>query len=293
MIHLITLNPAIDEYITIDKFQIGKTNYRDNTKRVLGGKAINVAIVLNNLQVDFNLVTALNTKDKFITDSLKKFPKVLIDVKKTRTNLKINVCGEITEINDRGFSLTKSAQNSFIEYINESVTVNDIVLIAGNPHDDDIEFQYQLAQLVNNVGGKLILDSNKFTLAMIKQLKPLMVKPNDDEIKILYGNDEILTNGIDLANYCDEVIISHGSQGLTYICKGKIINQVAIEGEVINTVGAGDSLVAGYIFATIKQMASNDKVTFSKYTASASVFNNSLATIENIKKYDPDNYFTL
>ncbi len=293
MVHLITLNPAIDEYITLENFEYGKTNYRQNTRKVMGGKAVNVAMVLSNLNLHSKLITAVNKNDEFIINSLKKLDANLIEVDKTRVNLKIDDGIKITEINDQGRQLSNAARLHFEDYINQNVRANDIVLIAGNPHQKDIDFQFKLAHAAKALGAQLILDSNRFNLEMIKQLKPLLVKPNDEELEALYAGLEIEQKDADLAKYCDSVIISHGANGLTYIDNEQAIELAAIKDQVVNTVGAGDSLVAGYIYGLVNNFSIKERLTFAKYTASASVFNSELATIANIKKYDKANRFKL
>lgn len=295
MVHLITLNPAIDEFIELDDFLVGKTNYRQTTKRIMGGKAVNVAIVLNNLGADYKLVTAVDMTNNFIMSSLANLNSHLINVENTRVNLKINSKGETTEINDKGNPLSVKSQDSFVDYITTSVKADDIVLIAGNPHNQDINFQFDLAKFCKSLRAKLVLDSNRFNLEMIKELKPLMVKPNDEELEALFETNDsnYLIQGKELAKYSSEVIISHGGDGLTFINSEEVIEEDAIKGKVINTVGAGDSLVAGYIYASVNNYNNNDKVKFAKYTASASVFNDCLATKQNIKAYDTDSRFDI
>ncbi len=283
MIHLITLNPAIDEYIDLDGFELEKTSYRKNTRSVMGGKAVNVASVLNSLGLNATLVTCVDLSNKFVVSNLERFNSYLIEVDHIRTNLKINDNGKITEINDRGQGLNPIARLQFETYISKCVSKDDIVLIAGNPHMDDEEFQYRLARIAKMKGARLFLDSNKFSLDMIKGLNPYFIKPNDEELELLG------TDANDLINYVTELVVSHGGKGFSYHDKETTINEQPITGEPINTVGAGDSLVAGYIYATANNLNLDDKLKIAKYCASATVYSGELATIETIKQYDETN----
>ncbi len=283
MIHLITLNPAIDEYIDAPGFTTLKTTYRTNTRLVMGGKAVNVATVLKNLGCNATLVTCVDYKNKFVTDSLEQFNSYLIEVDHIRTNLKINNDGQITEINDRGNPLTGVARLQFETYISKCVSTNDIVLIAGNPHMNDEEFQYHLAKLAKSKGAKLFLDSNKFSLEMIKDLKPFFIKPNDEELELLN------TTACELTNFVDQLVISHGSQGFTYADSMQTSLESPISGKPVNTVGAGDSLVAGYIYGCNKGFNLEDKLAIAKYAASATVYSGELANYQTIKQYDTTN----
>lgn len=286
MIHLVTLNPAIDEYINIDDFQLGKTNYRIQTTKVMGGKAVNVASVLQSLNQSATLVTTVDNSNPFIVDNLTKYNSYLIEVDHVRTNLKINDHGSITEINDRGSQLSIRAKMEFENYISKCVDADDIVLIAGNPHKNDEQFQFQLAQSAKAKGAKLFLDSNCFNFMMISELNPYFIKPNDDELTELLTGDKQVS---DLTAICENLIVSHGGNGFTYYQQNNKVYQTPIEGKPVNTVGAGDSLVAGYIYGVANQLELNDKLLLAKYCASATVYSGNLATYSTIKSYDTTN----
>lgn len=283
MIHLITLNPAIDEYISVDGFELEKTSYRTNTEVVMGGKAVNVASVLRSLGTPATLVTCVDYSNKFVVDSLQDYNSYLIEVDHIRTNLKINNNGSITEINDRGVALSGVARLQFETYVSKCVEQDDIVLIAGNPHYDDEQFQYRLAKIAKSKGARLFLDSNKVTLEMIKDLEPYFIKPNDEELESLN------TDATELSSYVSELVVSHGGNGFTYYDQNISQHEKPITGKPINTVGAGDSLVAGYIYATTNNLNLDDKLKVAKYSASATVYSGKLATKETIKAYDNSN----
>ncbi len=283
MIHLITLNPAIDEYIELERFELGKTNYRKNTMTVMGGKAVNVATVLKNLGLNATLVTCIDISNKFVVSSLESYNSYLIEVDHIRTNLKINDNGYVTEINDRGHGLNPVARLQFETYMSKCVSKDDIVLIAGNPHTDDEEFQYRLARIAKMKGARLFLDSNKFNLDMIKALKPTFIKPNDEELELL------ATTAQSLASYVEELIVSHGKKGFTYYNQEQLIIEKPITGDPINPVGAGDSLIAGYIYGVANNLDLDTRLKLAKYCASATVFSGKLATLETIKQYDETN----
>lgn len=286
MIHLITLNPAIDEYIDVNNLRLGETAYRTNTRRVVGGKAVNVATVLKNLGVDATLVTTVDYKNSFVSNHLATFNSFLVEVDGIRTNLKINDNGKITEINDRGTGLTALAKMQFENYMNKCIDEGDIVLIAGNPHTDDEQFQFKLANIARLRGAKLFLDSNKITYQMLETLQPYFVKPNDEELTVLLEDNKSIS---DLTSFCSNVIVSHGGKGFTYYNSDFEKYESPITGTPINTVGAGDSLVAGFIYSESKNLELSDKLLVSKYTASATVYSGILASLDSIKQYDQYN----
>lgn len=286
MIHLITLNPAIDEYIDVDNLQISSTNYAKSKRKVMGGKAVNVATVLRNLKANAVLITTVDNSDSFVVDSLESYNSFLVPVPSIRTNLKINNQGQITEINDRGLALSGAAKIQFENYIRKCVDPDDIVLIAGNPHPDDEQFQFKLAKQAKECGAKLFLDSNRLTLAMIEELHPSFIKPNDQELEQLLGNEKTID---DLTCYSDQVIVSHGGDGFTYYSSSQKLFEAPIKGDPINSVGAGDSLVAGFIYATARGMEISDALKVAKYCASATVYSQEIATLDQIKQYDTTN----
>lgn len=287
MIHLITLNPAIDEYIDVDSLTIGETNYSTNIRNVMGGKAVNVAKVLSELKVPACLITTVDYKDSFVSNNLEGFNSYLVEVDKIRTNLKINNLGQITEINNRGTALPSYAKLEFRNYIEKCIGQDDIVLIAGNPHFEDEQFQFELALVAKSKGAKLYLDSNKFDLEMIEQLQPEFIKPNDQELEELTaGNSTKLKSLFGIVN---QVIISHGGKGFTYKSKNAELIEKPLPGAPINTVGAGDSLVAGFIYGEYHNLGLKEKLKIAKYCASATVYSGQIATKSEILKYDHDN----
>ncbi len=286
MVHLITLNPAVDEFVTVDNFQIGSTNYSHNKKRVIGGKAVNVANILTSLKQQITLVTTYEKNNQFIFEQLSKYNSFLIEVDKTRVNLKINDKGKITEINERGSKLPSIAKLQFENYINKCVEENDIVLIAGNPHQEDEQFQFKLATLIKRKNARLFVDSNKFTAQMIDDTKPEMIKPNDDELQLLLDENLTFDN---LQQSVHNIIVSHGADGFTYHSKTEEIRVMPLSGEVINTVGAGDSLVAGYIYGVVNNLSTSDALQVANICACATVFNEDIATYEQIIKLDENN----
>ncbi len=286
MIHLITLNPAIDEYIEVDKLMVGQTSYRKSTTKVVGGKAVNVASVLKSLGQNATLITTVDNRNSFVADHLNTFNSFLIEVDSIRTNLKINDNGHITEINDRGNPLSAMARLQFEHYVSKNIASDDLVLIAGNPHPDDEQFQFKLAMIAKARGAVLFLDSNKFNLEMIKQIKPEFIKPNDEELEVLVGTDGTAK---ELTEYAKQLIVSHGGKGFTYFNQELEKYEQPITGTPVNTVGAGDSLVAGYIYATVNNLDLSNSLLFAKYCASATVYSGKLATYQTIKEYDTTN----
>lgn len=289
MIHLITLNPAIDEYISLDQLSIGETQYRNKTNYKLGGKATNVATVLKNFDCDYKLVTTTDSNNSFVTEAYQQFDCNLYNEEFIRYNLKVNVNSEITEINDRGQELSSGGKQFFKNYIAENIKADDFVLIAGNPHQLDEDFQLELALQIKEITANLIVDSNRFSFEMLKQVCPLMIKPNEQELKAMFPQiDEEHQQVSNLLTYCQQLVISRGADGISCYLAGERIDLPAHQGVVNNTVGAGDSVVAGYLYAVSNHLTPQETAKLCLATASASVYGAELATLEKVREYYPN-----
>lgn len=291
MIHLITLNPAIDHFINVDELNIGKTNYVNDDYIVFGGKAINVAQVLKNLNQECRLITTTDrTYDKFIKESLNGIDYRLIPVDQVRINTKLAVNQEITELNSQGISL-KNHYQEFRNYIAQNIEANDIVLIAGNPHPDDFEFMIELCKLIKEKTTKLLIDSSKLRLEDITNIKPYLIKPNDEELANLLTTTistqmELEAAATKIREYgVEELAITLGAKGSLFVNDQVVLSVPVLQGEVINTVGAGDSYVAGLIYGLANNLSTVKTIKYATACASASTFSKGLATRSKIEEY--------
>ncbi len=257
MIYTLTLSPSIDYYIILNELKKGKIN-RSQTEYIrIGGKGINVSKVLKELDIESIpvILTAGFTKDKIIEDlEYQKFNFHNIEVNgRNRINVKIQA-DEETAINTNGLFISDIHIKSIIEYLNK-LTKNDYLVISGsipNGVRRDI-YEYIISQIdYNNVN--IIVDAEKELLLNTLKYKPLLIKPNKEELeqlsnKKLKSLDDIYNEGCKLIKLgAKNVIVSLGEKGLLYISSSlekKYLNSINVE--VISTVGAGDSLIAGFV----------------------------------------------
>lgn len=291
MIHLITLNPAIDHFIYFDEIKGGATNYIKSDELVFGGKAINVAHVLNELSEECKLVTTTDLQfGTLINNQLQTIEKELFLVKQIRINTKLVNNGSVTELNAKGYQLG-AVQQQFVNYVEQNVKSDDIVLIAGNPHEGDYTFMIDLAKLIKSKTKKLILDCAKVTLTDLKIIKPYAIKPNETEIeqlmnKKINSDEEVLKACNQLLGIgIEHIFVSQGAKGSIYVNTDNQLKALPIKDKVINTVGAGDSFVAGFIKAMLNQYSDNKCLKLATACGSATTFNSNLATKTNIDKY--------
>ncbi len=291
MIHLITLNPAIDHFINSGDVQMGKTNYVTSDYIVFGGKAINVAHVLSELDVNCRLITTTdNIYNQFITESLGCIDQYLIEVDSVRINTKLNVDGTITELNSRGQSL-KGHYDKFQNYINKYVKANDYVLIAGNPHPEDYDFMIELCEMAKNITENIIIDTSKITLSDLERIKPLLIKPNDEEIASLFAQKDVSMQMLKqsatllMEKGISQVAITLGKDGSIYFNSHEQYEIPVLNGVVVNTVGAGDSFVAGMIYGLNNKLSTSEQLKYATACASATAFSEGLAKKNDITHY--------
>ena len=259
MIYTLTLSPSIDYYLILNELKLGKIN-RSQTEYIrIGGKGINVSKVLKELDVKSIpvLLTAGFTKDKILEDlDNQEFNYHNIDVNGiNRINVKIQA-EEETAINTNGLFISDFHIDKIIDYLKQ-LTKDDYLVISGSIPSGvrrDV-YEYIISKL-DYENLNIIVDSEKDLLLNTLKYKPLLIKPNKEELEALCNKrlkslDDIYKEGCKLIKLgAKNVIISLGDMGLLYISSTlEKIYLKSLDVNVISTVGAGDSLVAGFLAA--------------------------------------------
>ncbi len=288
MIYTVTFSPAIDYVVDLRTFEIGEINRTVKETAYPGGKGINVSMVLANLGKPSVATGFLGgfTGD-FIKSELKKrnISSGFIEVDGvTRINVKIRA-GKETAINGQGPHITEEQIEKLISQL-EKLGKGDLLVISGTvPSSLPANIYEMILERINNSDVALIVDATKDILLNTLKYHPLLVKPNKEELEEMFGvkitsNDElVLTARKLLALGAKNAIVSLGGDGALLV--GQNIEPCflkAPQGKVVNTVGAGDSLVAGFIDAYLD---TNDvRLAFKHGIAagSASAFSETLAT---------------
>ena len=293
MIYTITFNPALDYISQVENFQIGRVN-RTKTEKILpGGKGLNVSIVLKNLGQES---TALGFIAGFTGDELKKeiedrgiatdFVKVKDGI--TRINVKIS-SKEETALNGNGPKITQENVQELLEKI-QKINKEDIVIISGNiPKGINNNIYEIICKDLKEKGVTFIVDATQELLINVLKYGPFLIKPNKEELEETF-NVKIQTIK-EIEKYAKKlqlmgaqnVLISLGGEGAIFItADDKVYFSEAPKGKVVNTVGAGDSMVAGFI-AAYKQYGDFEKAfKMGIATGSASAFSMNLATAEEV-----------
>ncbi|MDP4178626.1 MAG: 1-phosphofructokinase [Bacillota bacterium] len=256
MIYTVTFNPAIDYIVNIDDFKIGEVNRVKMDTKYPGGKGINVSRVLNNLEVKS---TALGFIGNFTGEYIKnhienegiKTDFINVD-EDTRINIKIKSEKE-TEINGLGPNIDEKTLEKLFEKA-DKFTDGDIVVLAGNVQKSvDFDVYAIIQERCSDKDIKFVIDTTGNALICTLINKPFLIKPNKQELSELFEVD--IKNKEDIVFYgrkligmgAQNVIVSNGGEGAILICKQGSYNASPAKGIIKNSVGAGDSMVAGFI----------------------------------------------
>ena len=293
MIYTVTLNPSIDYIVRLDQVQVGSVNRMDSDDKFAGGKGINVSRVLKRLDIP-NTATGFigGFTGKFITDTLAdeeietRFVQVAED---TRINVKIKADQE-TEINGTGPTV-EPEQLEELKAILSSLTAEDTVVFAGSSAKNLGNVIYKdLIALTCQTGAQVVCDFEGQTLIDSLAYQPLLVKPNNHELGAIFGVkldslDEIEKYARELlAKGAQNVIISMAGDGALLVTSEGAYFAKPIKGTVKNSVGAGDSMVAGFTGEFVKSKDAVEGFKWGVACGTATTFSDDLATAEFIKE---------
>ena len=293
MIYTVTLNPSIDYIVRLDQVQVGSVNRMDSDDKFAGGKGINVSRVLKRLGIP-NTATGFigGFTGEFITDTLAdeeietRFVQVAED---TRINVKIKADQE-TEINGTGPNV-EPAQLEELKAILSSLTADDTVVFAGSSAKNLGNVIYKdLIALTRQTGAQVVCDFEGQTLIDSLDYQPLLVKPNNHELGDIFGVklenlDEIEKYARELlAKGAQNVIISMAGDGALLVTSEGAYFAKPIKGTVKNSVGAGDSMVAGFTGEFVKSKDAVESFKWGVACGTATTFSDDLATAEFIKE---------
>lgn len=293
MIYTVTLNPSIDFIVRIEHLEKGSVNRMDSDDKYAGGKGINVSRILKRLSVDTVATGFLGGfTGKFIEESLSaegiktQFVSVAED---TRINVKIK-SDEETEINGRGPEISETDLQS-LKAVFSNLNAEDTVVFAGSaPSNIGNQVYRDLIPFVRSMGAQVVCDFEGQTLLDSLAYQPLLVKPNNHELEAIFN---VSLNGLaDIEKYAaklldmgaQNVIISMAGDGALLVTPNGNYFAKPIKGQVKNSVGAGDSMVAGF---TGKFVTTNDPVEALKWgvaCGTSTAFSDDLASLEFINQ---------
>lgn len=295
MIYTVTLNPSIDYVIKVDKLTTGNIN-RVNEEHVYpGGKGINVTRILKSLDNDnIALGFVSGFTGDYIINSLQELnlKSDFIKVKQgfTRINVKVK-SEEETEINGQGPKISEEELNQFYKVIDKLVD-GDILILSGSiPSCLDERLYESIMKKVEDRDIKVIVDATKNLLLNVLKYKPFLIKPNNHELAEMFNVE--LNSTEDVVFYArklkemgaQNVLISMGKDGALLVTENdEVFASSVAKGEVVNSVGAGDSMVAGFIAGYLKSNSYEEALRLGAASGGATAFSSDLATREFIDK---------
>lgn len=297
MIYTITFNPALDYVMKIQEFNTGEINRSEKEYILPGGKGINVSIILKELEIDS---TALGFVAGFVGKEIEKRVKeygiktdfIKIEKDNSRINIKITNQLKETAINGRGPAIDQASMQLLYEKIEKIENGDTLVLSGSIPKGLSTNIYQEICQKIENKKVKLIVDATGELLLKTLKYHPFLIKPNQEELEEIFNvkissKEEAFKYAKKLQKKgAKNVLVSMGSKGAILLDEnGYSYKTKAIAKEKRkNTVGAGDSMVAGFIAGY--QLFNNFEKALKMGTAAATATANSifLATKEEIYK---------
>lgn len=295
MIYTVTINPCIDYIVKIDNFNINEVNRPYEEIIYPGGKGINVSIMLKNLGIKSK---ALGFTAGFTGKEIRRFldekdcESDFIEIKDgfSRINVKLKAKEEI-EINGQGPKIDENSINALFEKIDELKKGDYLVLAGSIPNTLPDDIYEQILKHINGKGVEVIVDATKDLLLNVLKYSPFLIKPNNFELSEIF--EKPMKTEDDIIHYskilqekgAKNVLISRAADGAILIDEfGNIHKSKAPKGKVVNSVGAGDSMVAGFISGYINSNSYAEAFKLGIASGSASAFCDYLAEREDIAK---------
>lgn len=295
MIYTVTLNPSIDYVIKLEHLNIGHVNRVSDECVYPGGKGINVSRILKTLGHD-NVATGFISgfTGDFIENSLYnldvKSDFIKLDKGFTRINVKIK-SDEETEVNGGGPHISDEKLEELFHKLSK-LTQKDILVLAGSIPSTLKEDLYE--KIMKHVGEnkvKVVVDATKNLLLNVLKYNPFLIKPNNHELEEIFNVK--LSSVEDICIYAKNlqqmgaknVLVSMGKDGALLITENdEIYISNVPKGNVINSVGAGDSMVAGFISGYINTNSYKEALRLGAASGSATAFSSDLSSKELIDK---------
>lgn len=289
MIYTVTFNPSLDYIVSVHDFQIGMTNRTYEELMLPGGKGINVSIVLKALGMKS---IALGFTAGFVGEEIKRRIKnfgiepEFIEIEKgtSRINLKLKT-SDGTEINGMGPEISKTKVQELL-YKLDALEEGDVLVLAGSiPSTMSDDIYRDITKNMEAKGVIVVVDATSKLLLNVLPYHPFLIKPNHHELSEIFG--VTLSEKKEIASYAkklqDEgarnVLVSMGGKGAVFVAEdGNVFEAVAPEGTLVNSVGAGDSMVAGFLAGYLRTNSYEEAFRMGIATGSASAFSENLAT---------------
>ena len=291
MIYTITLNPALDYSLETSKFDLGKLNLSEKAYFLGGGKGINVSKVLKNFNVESTAIGFLGGfTGNFIKEELKE-KNIKEDFVEVLGNTRVNIKIKTGEVETELAGLSPEINENHVLALKEklgNIQDGDILVISGSvPKSLKTTIYKELVEgLDKNI--KVILDTRGEAFVETLKVKPFLVKPNHHELeefcgKELHSIEEIVEGARTIQKLgVQNVIVSMGKDGSILLTEDSVYKGNVPKGTLKNSVGAGDSMVAGLVSKLAQGESLLEAYKFGIASGSATAFSHNLATKDEV-----------
>lgn len=293
MIYTVTFNPSLDYIVSVDDFKLGLTNRTSSELILPGGKGTNVSTVLKNLGFESTALGFVagftgNEIVKRLNDMGIKSDFISIENGISRINLKLKSI-DGTEINGAGPDISEEKVNKLMDKLNQ-LKEGDVLILAGSiPSSMSDNIYRDIMADLKDRGVMIVVDATKDLLLNVLEYHPFLIKPNNHELGEIFDvklttREEVIPYGRKLQEKgARNVLVSMAGEGAVLIAEdGQVFDTPAPKGKLINGVGAGDSMVAGFVAGWIEKQDYEYAFHMGVASGSASAFSENLATKEEV-----------
>ena len=293
MIYTVTFNPSLDYIVTVNDFMTGVVNRTSKEIIFPGGKGINVSMVLKNLGCEN---TALGFIAGFTGQEISRLLEekgitadfIHVEEGISRINVKLRAQKE-TEINGQGPQIATEDIHRLYDKLDQ-LKEGDTLVLAGSIPDTIPESMYMdIMEHLQDKGLNIVVDATKDLLMNVLPYHPFLINPNKHELgeifhTVLTDKDEVIQYARKLQEKgARNVLVSMAGDGAVLVTEeGKEYRMKAPKGQVVNSVGAGDSMVAGFLYGYMTTGDYDEAFRYGVCTGSASAFSEELATKEQV-----------
>ena len=294
MIYTVTFNPSLDYIVSVDNFRLGLTNRTDSELLLPGGKGINVSVVLMNLGIES---TALGFVAGFTGEEvIKRLEQmgvkngfIWLEEGFTRINLKLKSI-DGTEINGQGPAIGEEPAGLLMKKLN-TLGEGDVLFLSGSiPASMPDDAYRKIMEMLDGKGIMTVVDATGHLLMNVLEYRPFLIKPNNHELGEIFETElktreSVIPYGRKLQEMgARNVLVSMAGEGAVLIAaNGEVYDTPAPEGKLVNGVGAGDSMVAGFMAGYMERHDYGHAFRMGVAAGSASAFSENLATKQEIE----------
>lgn len=289
MIFTVTFNPSLDYIVRVDEMRLGTINRTNYEQLLPGGKGINVSIVLGNLghlsrALGFSAGVTGVALEKLLADTGVDADLVHVKAGFTRINAKVKAVEE-TELNGQGPCIVPEDVDALFSKL-DVLGQDDTLVISGSvPNTLPSDMYEQVMERLAGRGVRIVVDAERDLLTRVLPYRPFLVKPNNHELGDIFGvtlktRDEVVPYARRMQEMgAQNVLVSMaGEGGVLVAADGQVYQSPAAKGTVVNSVGAGDSCVAGFLAGLMETGSYQTAFRMGLAAGSASAFSDHLAT---------------